>query len=510
MSRAPRTCCVQLIKYTTIWFRLSGRGGAEVVINFAEELRHAESNPTFKIHESHCTSRKKLETKFLRSEWFAQVNLISVAPTHKNLRIGLRRRQSGKSKVPAKQTAKLAKSVLQLKDNNKATFFSPSENWCLPASTLKPEEPEFVVDSEASMHMISQKDLNDAEMDTLTKSRSPTIVITANWEVQTHEEATILSKSWIDSCLWKSSKTRQQYCRLESFALKNGYSYEWINGQKPHLIKYGIRIQCNTENFVPIVVPGLSTSSSSSSHLATSRTPSRQKRHHSTSSSRSSSSPATTVSSDSETREREDQSEIYSHPVPVSSSNVDDRTGKPVVCRETNHEQGRQAKPKIPKNKWKGNHDRTDQPVVLPTQVERRCIPIYRSGRKSSEKIWWMIEFLNTEIHTPVLFMKYLWSPHPREVRIWVSTEFFSYFHKDRNCEICQRTKITRAPCRRRNGGAVPDAENFGDLITADHKVSICNRGAGLGHPMDPVVSVQNFSGNTKELAKVLGAEKEA
>ena len=42
---------------------------------------------------------------------------------------------------------------------------------------------------------------------------------------------------------------------------------------------------------------------------------------------------------------------------------------------------------------------------------------------------------------------------------------------KDRNCEICQRTKITGAPCRRRNGGAVPRAEKFGDLITADHKV---------------------------------------
>ena len=42
---------------------------------------------------------------------------------------------------------------------------------------------------------------------------------------------------------------------------------------------------------------------------------------------------------------------------------------------------------------------------------------------------------------------------------------------KDRNCEICKRTKITRAPCRRRNGGAVLRAENFGDLITADHKV---------------------------------------
>ena len=47
----------------------------------------------------------------------------------------------------------------------------------------------------------------------------------------------------------------------------------------------------------------------------------------------------------------------------------------------------------------------------------------------------------------------------------------YTHFPKDRNCEICKRTKITRAPCRRRNGGAVLRAANFGDLITADHKV---------------------------------------
>ena len=32
---------------------------------------------------------------------------------------------------------KLAKCVLKLKEKNRATFFSPSENRCLPASTLK-------------------------------------------------------------------------------------------------------------------------------------------------------------------------------------------------------------------------------------------------------------------------------------------------------------------------------------------------------------------------------------
>ena len=47
----------------------------------------------------------------------------------------------------------------------------------------------------------------------------------------------------------------------------------------------------------------------------------------------------------------------------------------------------------------------------------------------------------------------------------------YIHFPKDRNCEISQRTKITRAPCRRRIGGVVPRADNCGDLITADHKV---------------------------------------
>ena len=76
---------------------------------------------------------------------------------------------------------KLAKNVFKLKEHERAIFFSASENRCLPASTLKPEEREFVVDSEASMHMISKKDLSEAEMDTLTKLCSPTIVINCQW-----------------------------------------------------------------------------------------------------------------------------------------------------------------------------------------------------------------------------------------------------------------------------------------------------------------------------------------
>ena len=46
-----------------------------------------------------------------------------------------------------------------------------------------------------------------------------------------------------------------------------------------------------------------------------------------------------------------------------------------------------------------------------------------------------------------------------------------THFPKHRNCDICFRTKITRASCRRRTGTVVPKAENFRDVIPADHKV---------------------------------------
>ena len=85
-----------------------------------------------------------------------------------------------------------AKSIIKFREKHKTTFFSTSDNWCLPApSNLKPEERKFVVDSGASMHMISKKVLNSAELETVTTSRSPTTVITSNGEVQTHEEFTV-------------------------------------------------------------------------------------------------------------------------------------------------------------------------------------------------------------------------------------------------------------------------------------------------------------------------------
>ena len=97
-----------------------------------------------------------------------------------------------------------------------------------------------------------------------------------------------------------------------------------------------------------------------------------------------------------------------------------------------------------------------------------------------------------------------------------------THFPKDRNCEICKRTKITRAPCRRRKGEAVPRADNFGDLITADHKVLSDNCESRNNHRYAVVVQdlathwiqaypckKQNFTRTPEKLAKVPGAREE-
>ena len=96
------------------------------------------------------------------------------------------------------------------------------------------------------MDMISKKDLNSADMDTLTKSCSPTIVITANGEVQTHEEATVYVKELDIFLTMNVLEDTPAVLSRGKLCEDHIHSYEWASGQKPHLIENGFRIQCNT------------------------------------------------------------------------------------------------------------------------------------------------------------------------------------------------------------------------------------------------------------------------
>ena len=314
---------------------------------------------------------------------------------------------------------KLAKNVFKLKEHEKAAFFSSPENRCHLASTLKPEEREFVVDSGASMHMISKKDLSEAEMDTLTKSCSPTIVITANGEVQTQEEATVYVKELDMFLTMKVLENTPAVLSLGKLCDENGYSYEWINGQKPHLIKNGIRIICNTENFVPIVVPGLSSSSSGSS--STSRTPMRQE---SRSSSSSSSSPSSPTVGDLSVREREDVTNSDISPVPVSEL-VDDSSGRPDETQA----------------------NKNPKPNKKETTITRGD-PLCSDNSEIPE---WLQEFRENLVDDEIPGGSHASSSHEASLEPIAKRRedlgkhnVHTHFPKDRNCEICKRTKITR------------------------------------------------------------------
>ena len=337
------------------------------------------------------------------------------------------------------------------------------------------------------MHMISKKDLNSAEMDTLSKSCSPTIVITANGEVQTREEATVYVKELDMFLTMKVLENTPAVLPLVKLCDENGYSYEWINGQKPHLIKDGIRRQCNTQNFVPIVVPGLS-SSSSDFPSSTSMTPSRQEIDHPTSSSSSSTSPTTTVSSDSETRAQEDLSGTDSDPASVSISHVERKERRDPLTEPA-------KKPKPNQNEYhekeRGYPFCSDISEWLQEFRENLVdrVPECRDSHASSSR---------EESLEPMPTRSADLGKHPVK----------THFPKDPNCEICQMTNITRAPCRRRNGEAVPRAEKFGDLITADHKVPSDNCESRNNHRYAIVVQdlatqwIQSFPCKTKKYRK--------
>ena len=200
-------CFRLLIKYTTTALRIPGYGAAEVVIDLTEELRHPETHPMCKIHESRHAD--------IRDQNPSNGMICPSDPHQRN-----------------PNAPKLWGSVAgrdKLKEKNKAAFFSQSENKCLPASNLKREGREFAVDSGASMHMISKKDLNSAEFETLTESCTPETVTTTNGEVQTHEEATVYVKE-VD--IFLTMKVLEDTPAILSFRKlhdEHGYSYEWIN-----------------------------------------------------------------------------------------------------------------------------------------------------------------------------------------------------------------------------------------------------------------------------------------
>ena len=270
-----------------------------------------------------------------------------------------------------------------------------------------------------------------------------------------------MSKNWIYFLTLKVFENMPAVLSLGKLCDENGYSYEWINGQKPHLVKDAIRIICNTENFVPIVVSGLPSSSSGSS--STVRTAMKQESH----SSSSSSSPSSPTVGEIPVREREDVPNSDMSPVPVSNL-VDDRSGQPEEIQA----------------------NKISKPNEKETTIER--------GNPSDSEIpEWLQEFREILVNDEIPLQRGSHPSSSHEVSLEPTTKrredlgkhsVHTHFPKDRNCEICKRTKITRAPCRRRIGGAVPRAEKFWcfDNSRSQSSVAIAN--------LETIIDMQSWS----------------
>ena len=129
--------------------------------------------------------------------------------------------------------------------------------------------------------------------------------------------------------------------------------------------------------------------------------------------------------------------------------------------------------------------DRSDPILTKPIKIEKQIKRNHRKRERCdplcSEITEWLQEFRENFVddEIPVHGGSHTSSSHEvsleptckRREDLCKHSVYYTHFLQDRNCEICERTKIAWAPCRRRNSGAVPRAENFGDLITADHKV---------------------------------------
>ena len=87
-----------------------------------------------------------------------------------------------------------------------------------------------MVDSGASLHMVSRKDPNSAELEPLRASKSPTKMVTANGEVQTEGKTTVDVREldlFVTRMLLEDTPA---VLSLGTLCENHGYNYHWTSG----------------------------------------------------------------------------------------------------------------------------------------------------------------------------------------------------------------------------------------------------------------------------------------
>ena len=289
------------------------------------------------------------------------------------------KRLNDSSDVPEARLGILPKTNISSEKKTRLHSTFPRRNGYSRASTKEPEERELVVDSGASVHMVSKKDLNSAEWETMRISKNPTTVITANGEVQTREEATIYVKEldlFVPVMLLEETPA---VLLLEKLCEDHGYPYHLDQRSKTTLTKNGKRIDCNISNCLSFVVLGLSTSSSTSS------------------------SPASSTSSPQDS---------------VITTEIPSTERSDFVSEESRGKTSR------------GSAETENQKKMKITKhYEVNFCKMCPNGQRISKRIWW-IRMFNRINTLPVLLMNCQWSREQKWYRARVSTVSIPTFRK--------------------------------------------------------------------------------
>ena len=166
-----------------------------------------------------------------------------------------------------KEAWKLHKEVFEVDDSQKNSFFvegfvprTPPKK-AAPARSAPPRQGprpaksgrKYIIDSGASLHMISESSLLSSEKETIRPMVNPRRIQTANGIIEVNREAYVYVEDleiWVWAMLVVDSPA---VISLGVLCQEYGFTYLWKAGQRPKLSKGSKVIYCVTENFVPAV-----------------------------------------------------------------------------------------------------------------------------------------------------------------------------------------------------------------------------------------------------------------
>ena len=135
---------LKIIRENRFVLREQGKLGSKHTVKFSKGTWHQTKN-----------SGKK---RSIARNYPKSVNIMSAVFARQNSGKDHMRKHCTMKDAPREAAWDLARNIYKLKSSDKATFCTPIEAKVMSAPTSKrPEEREFVVDSGASMHMMSKK-----------------------------------------------------------------------------------------------------------------------------------------------------------------------------------------------------------------------------------------------------------------------------------------------------------------------------------------------------------------